>query len=145
MEDEEDLYFQTFDVEWSGAMLPPVAGPPNSATASALITFDLTNLPNPNSLSNIFLRPVTNFITARFGNQPSKITAKDVAELRNYGPLLALKAREIICDYRPGAGIRLSPHFYTRDDELDAALDAIAEIKAGDGWRAFTAQRSAVT
>jgi hypothetical protein len=56
--------FQTFDVEWSGAVLPPVAGPPNSATASALITFDLTNLPNPNSLSNIFLRPVTNYITA---------------------------------------------------------------------------------
>jgi selenocysteine lyase/cysteine desulfurase len=48
-------------------------------------------------------------------------------------------------DYRPGAGIRLSPHFYTRDDELDAALDAIAETLAGDGWCAFTAQRSAVT
>ena len=56
--------FQTFDVEWSGAVLPPVAGPVNSATASALITFDLTNLPNPNSLSNIFLSPVTNYITA---------------------------------------------------------------------------------
>ena len=62
-----------------------------------------------------------------------------------YEVSLALKAREILCDYRPGAGIRLSPHFYTRDDELDAALDAIAEILAGDGWRAFTAQRSAVT
>ena len=62
-----------------------------------------------------------------------------------YEVSLALKAREILCDYRPGAGIRLSPHFYTRDDELDAALDAIAKILAGDGWRAFTAQRSAVT
>jgi kynureninase len=69
--------------------------------------------------------------------------AIDVAH--GYEVSLALKAREILCDYRPGAGIRLSPHFYTRDDELDAALDAIAEIKAGDGWRAFTAQRSAVT
>jgi kynureninase len=43
----------------------------------------------------------------------------------------ALKSREILCDYRPGAGIRLSPHFYTRDDELHAAIDAIGEI-AGD-------------
>jgi kynureninase len=54
-----------------------------------------------------------------------------------YEVSLGLKAREILCDYRPGAGIRLSPHFYTRDDELDAALDAIAEILADDGWHAF--------
>jgi kynureninase len=62
-----------------------------------------------------------------------------------YEVSLGLKAREILCDYRPGAGIRLSPHFYTRDDELGTALDAIAEILAGDGWRAFTAPRMAVT
>ena len=62
-----------------------------------------------------------------------------------YEVSLALKAREILCDYRPGAGIRLSPHFYTRADELDAAVDAIAEIKANDGWRALTTQRSTVT
>ena len=62
-----------------------------------------------------------------------------------YEVSLGLKAREILSDYRPGAGIRLSPHFYTHDDELDAALDAIAEILAGDGWRAFTTQRSTVT
>ena len=31
----------------------------------------------------------------------------------------SLKSLDILCDYRPGAGIRLSPHFYTRDRELD--------------------------
>ena len=31
-----------------------------------------------------------------------------------------LLRREILIDHRPGAGIRLSPHFYTTDDELDA-------------------------
>ena len=41
-----------------------------------------------------------------------------------------LKSRDILCDYRPGAGIRLSPHFYNRDDELDAAIAAIGEIRA---------------
>ncbi len=56
-----------------------------------------------------------------------------------------LKALEILCDYRPGAGIRLSPHFYTRDDELDAAIGAISEILAGNAWRAFSASKSAVT
>ena len=33
----------------------------------------------------------------------------------------SLKSLDILCDYRPGAGIRFSPHFYNRDDELDAA------------------------
>jgi kynureninase len=57
----------------------------------------------------------------------------------------ALKAREIICDYRPGAGVRLSPHFYTRDDELSAAVDAIAEILARREWQAHAAQSTTVT
>lgn len=56
-----------------------------------------------------------------------------------------LKALEILCDYRPGAGVRLSPHFYTRDDELDAAVVAVADILAGSAWRAFTVGGSAVT
>jgi len=52
--------FQTFDVEWSGASLG------NSAAASALITFDLTTLPNPHSgvAAGALIGPVTNFITA---------------------------------------------------------------------------------
>lgn len=37
---------------------------------------------------------------------------------------------EILIDFRPGAGIRLSPHFYTRDDECDLAVDRIAELVA---------------
>ena len=57
----------------------------------------------------------------------------------------SLKALDILCDYRPGAGIRLSPHFYTRDEELDAAVAAIAEILETGAWRAFTAGRSVVT
>ena len=56
-----------------------------------------------------------------------------------------LKSLDILCDYRPGAGVRLSPHFYTRDDELDAAIEAVAEILSGNAWKAFTAGASAVT
>jgi kynureninase len=37
----------------------------------------------------------------------------------------ALARREVLVDYRPGAGLRISPHFYTSDEELVAALDAI--------------------
>ena len=56
-----------------------------------------------------------------------------------------LKALDILCDYRPGAGIRLSPHFYNRDDEIEAALEAIAEIQRTGAWRAFSGEESTVT
>ena len=52
----------------------------------------------------------------------------------------SLKALDILCDYRPGAGIRLSPHFYTRDSELDAAIEAIREIQQTGAWRAFASE-----
>jgi len=39
-----------------------------------------------------------------------------------------LGAREIICDFRPDAGIRLGPHFFNTDDELRYAATQIAEI-----------------
>ena len=57
----------------------------------------------------------------------------------------ALKAREILCDYRPGAGIRLSPHFYTRDEELEEAVGAISEILESGDWRRFAESSGAVT
>ena len=41
-----------------------------------------------------------------------------------------LAAREIICDYRPDAGLRFGPHFFTTDDELRFAVDQVAEILA---------------
>jgi len=39
-----------------------------------------------------------------------------------------LEERSILCDYRPGAGIRIGPHFFTTDDEIRAAIDQIGEI-----------------
>ena len=39
-----------------------------------------------------------------------------------------LARREILVDYRPGAGIRVAPHFYTTDEEVDYTIAAIREI-----------------
>ncbi len=39
-----------------------------------------------------------------------------------------LLERKFIVDYRPRAGIRIAPHFYTRDEECRAALDEIQAI-----------------
>lgn len=57
----------------------------------------------------------------------------------------ALLARDILVDYRPEAGIRVAPHFYTSDDELDLVVAAIGEILATQSWRTHGARRSAVT
>ena len=57
----------------------------------------------------------------------------------------ALLARDVLVDYRPGAGIRVAPHFYTTDDEVERVVGEIADILASDAWRPFAARRPAVT
>ena len=56
-----------------------------------------------------------------------------------------LLARDIVIDYRPGAGIRVAPHFYTSDAELDAAVGAIDDILATGAWRRHAGRRAVVT
>jgi kynureninase len=36
--------------------------------------------------------------------------------------------REFIVDYRPGAGVRISPHFYTKDEELELVIREMRAI-----------------
>ena len=40
----------------------------------------------------------------------------------------ALLRRDVVIDYRPGAGIRMAPHFYNTEDEVDLAMATIDEI-----------------
>ena len=54
-----------------------------------------------------------------------------------------LAERQILCDFRPDAGIRLGPHYFTSDEELEHALDQIAEILetgAHERWLGATAR-----
>jgi kynureninase len=37
--------------------------------------------------------------------------------------------REFIVDYRPGAGVRISPHFYTKDEELELVIAELKKIR----------------
>src|SRR5438128_1914683 len=39
-----------------------------------------------------------------------------------------LAERQVICDFRPGAGIRLGPHYFSTDEELEHAIATIGEI-----------------
>lgn len=53
--------------------------------------------------------------------------------------------RGIIVDYRPGAGIRVAPHFYTSDAELEQAVGAIDEIIARGDWQRHAGRTAVVT
>jgi len=57
----------------------------------------------------------------------------------------ALLAQDVIVDYRPGAGIRVAPHFYTSDEELEAVVELIDDILARETWKRYTDERSIVT
>jgi kynureninase len=57
----------------------------------------------------------------------------------------ALLAREVIVDYRPNAGIRVAPHFYTRDDEVESVVEIIDEILARGEWERYTHESVTVT
>ena len=63
----------------------------------------------------------------------------------SYGVAQALLAENIIVDYRPNAGIRIAPHFYTSDAELEGAVDTIDEILRTEAWKSFEANRGVVT
>jgi len=41
-----------------------------------------------------------------------------------------LLRRQVIVDYRPNAGVRIAPHFYSTEEEIDRAMETIAELVA---------------
>jgi kynureninase len=59
---------------------------------------------------------------ARRGGTVLVRTPDDAAVHRELGE------RGIICDFRPGAGIRLGPHFYNSEDELRQTVSQLQEI-----------------
>jgi kynureninase len=51
--------------------------------------------------------------------------------------------REFIVDYRPGAGVRISPHFYTTDEELELVIAEMKKIAESDAYREHEAAGAA--
>jgi kynureninase len=54
-------------------------------------------------------------------------------------------ANNVIVDYRPSAGVRVAPHFYTSDDELERAVEMIDDILRDETWKKFEDKRGVVT
>ena len=56
-----------------------------------------------------------------------------------------LLSRNILVDYRVGAGIRIAPHFFTREDELDEAVSEIDKALESGSWQRFSEKIAVVT
>jgi kynureninase len=56
-----------------------------------------------------------------------------------------LLSRNILVDYRVGAGIRIAPHFFTREDEVEEALSEIDVALETGSWQRFSEKVAVVT
>lgn len=56
-----------------------------------------------------------------------------------------LIARNVIVDYRKGAGVRVGPHFYNSDDEIRLTVETMQAIMADGSWQKHEAGRAFVT
>jgi kynureninase len=56
-----------------------------------------------------------------------------------------LLAREILVDYRVGAGIRVAPYFFNRDDEVETVVAAIDEAIDTSAWEKYSGKVAIVT
>ena len=57
--------------------------------------------------------------------QRGGVVVMDVAN--GYEIVKDMSARDILVDYRPGAGIRVTPHFYTTDEEVEVVMREIRQ------------------
>jgi kynureninase len=44
-----------------------------------------------------------------------------------------LNRRKFFCDHRPGAGIRIAPHFYSKSEEIELFFTELKKIRSGGG------------
>jgi kynureninase len=44
-----------------------------------------------------------------------------------------LNRRKFFCDHRPGVGIRIAPHFYTKPEEIELFFGELKKIRSGAG------------
>jgi kynureninase len=56
-----------------------------------------------------------------------------------------LLSRDILVDYRVGAGIRIAPHFFTKEEELEQAVHEIDAALESDSWQRYSERIAVVT
>jgi kynureninase len=56
-----------------------------------------------------------------------------------------LLSRNILVDYRVGAGIRIAPHFFTKEEELEEAVHEIGAALESGSWQRYSEKIAVVT
>jgi kynureninase len=56
-----------------------------------------------------------------------------------------LLSQNILVDYRVGAGIRIAPHFFTREEELEEVFHEIGKSLESGSWQRFSEKIAVVT
>ena len=76
-------------------------------------------------------------LETRFGGCPPQAQRFDPGQTPDLQPGVVpdgkeataeLGRRKFLVDYRPGAGIRIAPHFYTKDEELELVIAELRKI-----------------
>lgn len=82
-----------------------------------------------------------------FAPRDSKVRGGTVAiDVPNgYEIAQVLLSREILVDYRVGAGIRVAPYFFNRDDEVETVVSAIDEAIETEAWEKYAGKVAVVT
>jgi len=65
------------------------------------------------------------------------LTVRLAADENGPAFVAALEQRGVLVDHRPDAGLRVSPHFYTKLDELKRFAKELCELRQTKAWSAF--------
>jgi kynureninase len=75
--------------------------------------------------------------------EPERRGGSVVVRTPDFQPVHAeLEARDILCDFRPDAGLRFGPHFFTTDEEIELTVATLREI-VGRGATVASAETQA--
>jgi kynureninase len=80
---------------------------------------------------------------ARHPDRRGGTVAMDVPH--GYEVAQVLLSKDILVDYRVGAGIRIAPHFFTKDEEVEQVVGEIDRSLASGSWQRFAEKIAVVT
>ena len=141
MAHREPFQFEGGPINWAPDAFKFLNGTPNvPAMYSASSGYEIVNEIGVQAIREKSVRQTQRLIeladeagfpvrTCRDPKQRGGVVIVDVPDGKQVTAELA--RREVLVDYRPQAGIRIAPHFYTSDEELDHTIDQIRKI----AWR----------
>jgi kynureninase len=135
---EEPFAFQDGPIRYAGNIFRFLNGTPNiPAMYSARSGYEIVNQIGVKAIREKSVRQTTRLIeladeaglrvvTCRNPEQRGGVVVLDVPDGDEVTRELA--RRQVLVDYRPQAGIRVAPHFYTTDEELEYTVNEIRSI-----------------